>query len=80
MHRRLDSLPANAVQLVDEDDAGGVGLCLLCKAKEEVIQPCWFVSPSIKRVLIYSTNLLKRFLMRLAPTPTNISSNSDPEA
>ncbi len=24
--------------------------------------------------------LLKRFLMRLAPTPTNISSNSDPEA
>lgn len=25
-------------------------------------------------------NPLKRFLMRLAPTPTNISSNSDPEA
>lgn len=24
--------------------------------------------------------LLKRFLMRLAPTPTNISSNSEPEA
>lgn len=24
--------------------------------------------------------LLKRFLMRLAPIPTNISSNSDPEA
>ncbi|KAK0136169.1 Serine/threonine-protein kinase greatwall [Merluccius polli] len=30
----------------------------------------------LKRLL----NSLKRFLMRLAPTPTNISSNSDPEA
>lgn len=31
VHRRLDPLPTDAVQLVDEDDARRVSLCLFCR-------------------------------------------------
>ena len=34
MHRRLDPLPSNTVQLIDEDDTGGICFCLLCKTKK----------------------------------------------
>lgn len=34
VHRRLDSLPAHAVQLIDEDDTGSVRFCLFCKTQK----------------------------------------------
>jgi len=84
MHGRLHSLPADAVQLIDEDDTGRVGFGLFCKPPEKKRREIGVVRSHphlVARILSpHSANSLKRFLIRLAPTPTNISSNSDPEA
>lgn len=35
MHRRLNPLSANAVQLIDEDHAGSIRFCLFCKPQKK---------------------------------------------
>lgn len=68
--------------------------CSSCIRTDQLYTLKWFLrkEKGNKNVnLVFKNNLtnnnnkkkkiaLKRFLMRLAPTPTNISSNSDPEA
>lgn len=85
VHGGLYPLSPHAVQLVDEHHAGGVGLGLSWGkgvGDSRVKGGVGGEGRSNYRPRPQSVpgDSLKRFRIRLAPTPTNISSNSEPEA